>query len=170
MPQVEYRCAFCQRIKCRRIAGWPLHLPVSVSETGTVRRSVRDMVVPRSESETDAKAVIGAALRECCPYCGAAPRNPHDYAYPHPPETGAKPKEFAPIGEGTICSNCTKTIGYHYQTAEGNLFCEVPSTSDRQAETFAEPWCCQDCGNRNFNQTACDRVRVEVAWSGGITC
>ena len=35
-------------------------------------------------------------------------------------------KQFAPIGNGTICSNCTKTIAYHYQTAEGYLFCEVP--------------------------------------------
>jgi hypothetical protein len=49
-------------------------------------------------AETDAKAVIGAALRECCPYCGAAPRNPHDYAYPHPPETPAKQS-----GELTQC-------------------------------------------------------------------
>jgi hypothetical protein len=37
-----------------------------------------------------------------------------------------KPNKFEPLGEGTICSNCTKTIGYHYQTAEGNLFCEAP--------------------------------------------
>lgn len=22
--------------------------------------------------------------RECCPFCGAGPRNPHDYSYPHP--------------------------------------------------------------------------------------
>jgi hypothetical protein len=43
-----------------------------------------------------------------------------------------KSKQFAPIGNGTICSNCTKTIGYHYQTAAGVLWCKVP-TSDRGA-------------------------------------
>jgi hypothetical protein len=48
-------------------------------------------------------------------------------------ETFAKPKQFAPIGEGTICSNCTKTIGYHYQTAEGDLFCEVPKETKGDA-------------------------------------
>lgn len=44
-----------------------------------------------------------------------------------------KSKQFAPIGNGTICSNCTKTIGYHYQTAAGVLWCRVP-----QSETAGE--------------------------------
>lgn len=35
-------------------------------------------------------------------------------------------KQFAPIGNGTICSNCTKTVAYHYQTAEGYRFCYEP--------------------------------------------
>jgi hypothetical protein len=67
------------------------------------------------------------------------------------PETPGK--QFAPIGEGTICSNCTKTIGYHYQTAEGNLFCEVPK------ETTAEPHCHwdddPDGGFMHYWRTAC---------------
>lgn len=44
-----------------------------------------------------------------------------------------KAKQFAPIDDGTICSNCTKTIGYHYQTAEGDLFCEVPKETKGDA-------------------------------------
>ena len=31
--------------------------------------------------------------------------------------------------ESALCRHCNKAIAYHYQTAEGNLFCEVPSAS-----------------------------------------
>jgi len=75
-----------------------------------------------------------------CPQCGYAEDwwtdSNADYATREllkasEPKTSAETsgKQFAPIGaEGTICSNCTKTIGYHYQTAEGHLFCEVPKS------------------------------------------
>lgn len=49
------------------------------------------------------------------------------------PTAETKAKQFAPIDDGTICSNCTKTIGYHYQTAEGDLFCEVPKETKGDA-------------------------------------
>jgi ribA/ribD-fused uncharacterized protein len=56
-----------------------------------------------------------------CAVCGFELSDPLHMAA-SVPET----KQFTPIGKGTICSNCTKTIGYHYQTAEGLLLCEVP--------------------------------------------
>jgi hypothetical protein len=55
-PPVSTLCAVCDQIKELHPASHPWtakETPLSVSTTGTVRRSVRDMVFPRSESETD---------------------------------------------------------------------------------------------------------------------
>jgi len=47
-------------------------------------------------------------------------------------ETGAKPPQ-PQFGitepESTLCIHCGKSVGYHYQTAIGQLFCEPPSAS-----------------------------------------
>ena len=37
-------------------------------------------------------------------------------------------KQFTADSKEAYCIHCGKSIGYHYQTAEGNLFCQVPET------------------------------------------
>jgi hypothetical protein len=44
------------------------------------------------------------------------------------PETKVDPKQYHPTdrAEGAPCRHCQKSLGYHYQTAKGYLFCEAP--------------------------------------------
>ena len=53
-------------------------------ECRTVICEIRDKLYPAAETSVKPES------RECCPFCGSAPRNPCDYAYPHPPASEPK--------------------------------------------------------------------------------
>lgn len=61
-----------------------------------------------------------------CSVCGET-----DKPCKHHPETRAKQFTVPALPEGDqICIHCGKGIGYHYQTAAGDLFCEVPKETE----------------------------------------
>jgi hypothetical protein len=93
------------------------------------------------EAFDNAVSMDSATLETACGECGGSgltmqPGMP-DGEPEGKPCPKCKSKQFAPIGNGTICSNCTKTIGYHYQTAAGVLWCEVPKETS-SVETKGE--------------------------------